>query len=51
MKVHEIMARYLIIAASSGIGQSAVKLLKQQDDEVVTTARSTDKMTPAKLKV
>lgn len=46
MKVHEIMARYLIIAASSAIGQSAVKLLKQQGDEVVTTAQSTDKMTP-----
>ncbi len=46
MKVHEIMARYLMIAATSAIGQSAVKLLKQQGDEVVTTAQSTDKMTP-----
>lgn len=46
MKVYEIMARYLIIAAGSGIGQSAVKLLKQQGDEVITTARSADKITP-----
>jgi NAD(P)-dependent dehydrogenase (short-subunit alcohol dehydrogenase family) len=46
MKVHEIMARYLIIAASSAIGQSVVELLKKQGDEVLTTAQSTDKITP-----
>jgi len=46
MKVHEIMARYLIIAASSAIGQSVVELLKKQGDEVLTTARNKDKMTP-----
>lgn len=45
-KVHEFMARYLIIAASSAIGQSVVELLKKQGDEVLTTAQSRDKMTP-----
>ena len=40
------MARYLIIAASSAIGQSVIDLLKKQGDEVLTTARSTDKITP-----
>lgn len=40
------MARYLIIAASSAIGQSVVELLKKQGDEVLTTAQSTDKITP-----
>lgn len=46
MKVHEIMARYLIIAASSAIGQSLVELLKKQGDEVLTTAQNKDKITP-----
>lgn len=40
------MARYLIIAASSAIGQSVVDLLKKQGDVVVTTARNNDKITP-----
>lgn len=40
------MARYLIIAASSAIGQSVVELLKKQGDEVLTTAQSQDKITP-----
>lgn len=40
------MARYLIIAASSAIGQSVVELLKKQGDEVLTTAQSKDKITP-----
>ncbi|CAM2764293.1 SDR family NAD(P)-dependent oxidoreductase [Legionella worsleiensis] len=40
------MARYLIIAASSAIGQSVVELLKNQGDEVVTTAQTNEKITP-----
>lgn len=40
------MARYLIIAASSAIGQSVVELLKKQGDEVLTTAQSKDKIIP-----
>lgn len=40
------MARYLIIAASSAIGQSLVELLKKQGDEVLTTAQSKDKIIP-----
>lgn len=40
------MARYLIIAASSAIGQSVVELLKRRGDDVLTTAQSTDKITP-----
>ena len=40
------MARYLIIAASSAIGQSVVELLKKQGNEVMTTARSEDKIVP-----
>ncbi|KTD32927.1 2-deoxy-D-gluconate 3-dehydrogenase [Legionella nautarum] len=40
------MARYLIIAASSAIGQSVVELLKAQGNEVLTTAQSKDKITP-----
>ena len=40
------MARYLIIAASSAIGQSVVHFLKKQGDEVLTTAQSKDKITP-----
>jgi NAD(P)-dependent dehydrogenase (short-subunit alcohol dehydrogenase family) len=45
-KVKEFMARYLIIAASSAIGQSLVDILKKQGDEVLTTARTGDKITP-----
>ncbi|USQ15477.1 SDR family oxidoreductase (plasmid) [Legionella lytica] len=40
------MARYLIIAASSAIGQSVVELLKKQGDEVVTTAQNKNKIIP-----
>lgn len=40
------MSRYLIIAASSAIGQSVVELLKKQGDDVVTTAQNKDKITP-----
>lgn len=40
------MARYLIIAASSAIGQSVVDLLKKQGHEVLSTARSKDRIIP-----
>lgn len=40
------MSRYLIIAASSAIGQVVVRLLKEQGHEVLTTARNNDKITP-----
>lgn len=40
------MARYLIVAASSAIGQAVSELLKKQGDEVLTTARHKDKITP-----
>lgn len=40
------MARYLIIAASSAIGQSVVELLKKQGDEVITTAQTKSKIVP-----
>ncbi|PJD94973.1 MAG: 2-deoxy-D-gluconate 3-dehydrogenase [Legionella sp.] len=40
------MARYLIIAASSAIGKSVALLLQQQGHEVLTTAQSTEKITP-----
>ncbi|MGQ3891757.1 SDR family NAD(P)-dependent oxidoreductase [Legionella sp. CNM-4043-24] len=40
------MARYLIIAAGSAIGQSVVELLKKQGHEVLTTARTKDKINP-----
>lgn len=40
------MARYLIFAASSAIGQSVVELLKKQGNEVLTTAQNKDKITP-----
>ncbi len=40
------MARYLIFAASSAIGQSVVELQKKQGDEVLTTAQNTNKITP-----
>lgn len=44
--MRKFMARYLIIAASSTIGQSIVELLKKQGDEVLTTAQNKDKITP-----
>ena len=40
------MARFLVISASSGIGQGVVKLLKHQGHEVISTARSTQKIQP-----
>jgi NAD(P)-dependent dehydrogenase (short-subunit alcohol dehydrogenase family) len=40
------MARFLIIGASSGIGQGVVKQLKQDGHEIITTARSTQKIQP-----
>ncbi len=39
------MARYLVIAASSSIGQKLVELLKDQGHEVVQTARDNSKIT------
>ena len=40
------MAHFLIIAASSAIGQATVDLLKQAGHSVFTTARDTHKITP-----
>jgi 3-oxoacyl-[acyl-carrier protein] reductase len=40
------MAHFLVIAASSGIGQAVVSLLKEADHSVFTTARDTTKITP-----
>jgi NAD(P)-dependent dehydrogenase (short-subunit alcohol dehydrogenase family) len=40
------MAHYLIIAASSFIGQATVKLLKENGHSVFTTARDTSKIAP-----
>lgn len=40
------MANYLIIAASSGIGQATTALLRQAGHSVFTTARDTSKITP-----
>jgi NAD(P)-dependent dehydrogenase (short-subunit alcohol dehydrogenase family) len=40
------MAKYLVFAASSGIGQAVVQQLKQEKNEVLTTARTADKITP-----
>ncbi|MBB1248521.1 SDR family NAD(P)-dependent oxidoreductase [Rhizobium sp. G21] len=40
------MARFLIIAASSGIGQATVRLLTSAGHSVVTTARDTAKINP-----
>ena len=40
------MARYLVIAASSSIGQALTKALKAQGDTVFTTARDTSKINP-----
>ncbi len=40
------MARFLMIAASSDIGQSTVRMLRDQGHEVITTARNTNKIQP-----
>ena len=40
------MARFLVIAAASGIGQATVTLLKAAGHEVFTTARDQSKITP-----
>ncbi len=40
------MAHFLVIAASSGIGQATVSLLKQAGHTVWTTARDASKITP-----
>lgn len=40
------MANYLVIAASSGIGQAVVNLLKKNGDNVLTTARDINKIKP-----
>lgn len=40
------MAHFLVIAASSGIGQATVSLLKQAGHSVFTTARDTTKIAP-----
>ncbi|AMP88377.1 SDR family NAD(P)-dependent oxidoreductase [Legionella pneumophila] len=40
------MARYLVVAASSAIGQSLTTLLKKQGDTVLTTARNNHKISP-----
>lgn len=40
------MAKYLIIGASSGIGQEVVKMLSQLGHECIKTARDNSKITP-----
>ncbi|MFN5382904.1 MAG: SDR family NAD(P)-dependent oxidoreductase [Alphaproteobacteria bacterium] len=40
------MGHFLVIAASSGIGQATVSLLKESGHSVVTTARDTSKIIP-----
>lgn len=40
------MAHFLVIAASSGIGQATVSLLKEAGHSVFTTARDSSKITP-----
>lgn len=40
------MAQFLVIAASSGIGQATVTLLRQAGHIVLTTARSSDRINP-----
>jgi len=40
------MARFLVIAASSAIGQACVRHLRDNGHEVVTTARNTARITP-----
>lgn len=43
------MANFLVIAASSAIGQAIVKALQSQGDTVFTTARNTNKIKPDAL--
>lgn len=43
------MARFLVIAASSGIGQATVSLLREAGHIVLTTARDTNKIIPDML--
>lgn len=43
------MGHFLVIAASSGIGQATVKLLQEAGHSVFTTARDTSKITPDAL--
>jgi NAD(P)-dependent dehydrogenase (short-subunit alcohol dehydrogenase family) len=43
------MAHFLVIAASSGIGQATARLLKESGHTVFTTARDTSKITPDAL--
>ena len=43
------MARFLVIAAASGIGQATVKQLKATGHQVFTTARDQSKITPEAL--
>lgn len=40
------MSRFLLIAASSGIGQATAELLRSAGHDVVTTARTREKITP-----
>ncbi len=40
------MARYLVVAASSSIGQNLVEILKNQGHEVIQTARDNSKINP-----
>jgi NAD(P)-dependent dehydrogenase (short-subunit alcohol dehydrogenase family) len=40
------MAKYLVFAASSGIGQAVVQQLKQEKNAVLTTARTANKIIP-----
>ena len=40
------MAKILVIAASSTIGQKVVQILQNSDHEVITTARNTEKIKP-----
>ncbi|MEI6188443.1 MAG: SDR family NAD(P)-dependent oxidoreductase, partial [Alphaproteobacteria bacterium] len=40
------MARFLVIAASSGIGNATVNLLKEAGHSVFTTARNRNKIIP-----
>ncbi|MCE2991701.1 MAG: SDR family oxidoreductase [Candidatus Jidaibacter sp.] len=40
------MARFLIIAAGSGIGQATIDLLQQAGHDIITTARNSNKINP-----
>lgn len=45
------MANYLVIAASSSIGQAVVNSLLSQADTIFTTARDNSKIEPNALKI